>query len=176
MNVKVLHPSGEITEECLCLDTDILLGDHNDESELNTAIHELVGYDLCSSPIYCNEDNLLNNSMYIDDYTNERLEVNCNDFYDANGIEDFDILMTEEQYEYLDDIINSANVALTTFCYEFNHLFYAMQNKGLSDNELADKCYEYMKKYDPFNRDIEEWANRFYEMAESAKKEELELE
>ena len=51
-----------------------------------------------------------------------------------------------------------------------------MQNKGLSDNELADKYYEYMKKYDPFNRDIEEWANHFYEMAESAKKEELEFE
>lgn len=39
MNIKVLHPSGEITEECLCLDTDILLGDHSDENELNTAIH-----------------------------------------------------------------------------------------------------------------------------------------
>lgn len=172
MNVKVLHPSGEITEEILQLSIDFPTSGHMADSALGI-VSQHTGR-LPNLPIYFNDANVLENSDYINQYTNGMLKINLNNIKKLDGINHFQILMIEEQYQYFADTFNKVSCEFAVFSYEFNHLLTRMADRGASDDEIFYKRQEYMNRM-PFEQNIEDWATIIAEMAESAKKEELEF-
>jgi hypothetical protein len=120
MDVKVLHPNGEVTSEKLYLYTNSPVSHYDEDTSFNV-ICEFIETDLSDSPICAKEKVLSTNKdfikQYANSYTDEWFNNLCEDKLDSS-----DILMTEETFSFFDKAFERINDMRTDFCDAFKRL------------------------------------------------------
>ena len=174
MYVKVLHQDGTVEEETLGLYTDSPLSNCNEDTSYDI-IYQFISSNLSDSPIYAKEDILEKNKVYIENYVSNYTEKwfsrLCEDELDSS-----DILMTKETFIFFALNFEHVNDAWDNFCDAFNNLSeYVYKNDSCSAEDVYDEYYDYLQAYDPFEGDMDEWANRIDEMTDAVNKEVKEL-